>query len=94
MTACLLAAGMASFLGYVILTACTGVYSQEIMNTSFGMCCAVYFDVSGSFDQAKLRQKTWGKQKIDVYSRTIPQRYLGVIVVLPGRNPNALKCKT
>jgi CTP:molybdopterin cytidylyltransferase MocA len=94
MTACLLAAGMASFLGCVILTACTGIYYQENLNTSFGMCCAVYFDVSRSIDQAKLRQKTWGKQKINVYIRTIPQPYLGVIVVLPGRNLDALKCKT
>lgn len=63
MTACLLAAGMASFVGSVIPTACTGVYCQENLNTSFGMCCTVYFDVSSSIDQAKLRQKTWGRQR-------------------------------
>jgi hypothetical protein len=63
MTASLLAASMASFLGCVILTACTGVYCQQNLNTSFGMWCAVYFDVSRSNDQAKLTQKTWGNQK-------------------------------
>jgi hypothetical protein len=57
MTACLLAAGVASFLGSVILTDCTGFYCQENLNTNFGMWCAVYFDVSRSIDQAKLRQK-------------------------------------
>jgi hypothetical protein len=28
------------------------------------MQCAMYFDVSSSTDQAKLRKKIWGKQKL------------------------------